>query len=197
MRVPTLFLLCCGTTITAQELDLPSTIGALSRECPTQMARLTPCIDTSADLTTCTECVSTFILDADFGGGGGGGTGEVEGRQEENSNATTTTTGGGDDSSSSTCAVLQDTVCRGIDTCGASCGIVDSTSFFTFGSECEQLFLNLVTCVLESQGVGAECDIGSCAPPGGEGEGDNSSSSIGHRLVRSVWMVMIGAMLVV
>jgi hypothetical protein len=141
-------------------LDIPSTLQALSMECPMEMARISPCIDTNADLTSCTECVSSFILQ---NGDVLNANNQQERQQDLNTNSTSSGTTDTDNSSSSSsstsCDDIQEALCKGIQQCGSSCGLVDEDSFFTFGSDCETLFENLVACVLQSQNIGTECNF--------------------------------------
>jgi hypothetical protein len=165
--------------IDASDLDIPSTLQALSKECPMEMARIAPCIDTSTDLTACTECVSMFasqnadILNANN---------LQQGRQEETGNATTTN---GTDTSTTTtantCDDIQDALCKGIQQCGSSCGLVKSESVLTFGSDCEALFGNLVACVLQSQNIGTDCNFQDSSCLDGQVVAGNAAASIARR----------------
>jgi hypothetical protein len=157
--------------------DVPSDLSGLTMQdllsaCPTEIARVTPCIDSSMDLTNCTGCVSTFLASS-FST-----TGAAEG-----ANAT---------SPLSSCDRLQSSVCDGIDDCGSTCGLVGQDSWFTFGSNCEDLFLNLVACVMDSQGVSVEgCSLaGASCVDGGAGGGDATDGAGSLRTFDRTTMIM-------
>jgi predicted nucleic acid binding AN1-type Zn finger protein len=159
-------------------LDIPSTLQALSTECPMELARISPCIDTNADLTSCTECVSTFILQN--GDVLNANAPQEERQQELNSNSTSGTDA--DKSTSTTsCDAIQEALCQGIQQCGSSCGLVNEDSFFTFGSDCETLFENLVACVLQSQNIGTDCNFQDTSCLDGQVVDSNAANSMARR----------------
>jgi hypothetical protein len=159
-------------------LDIPSTIQALSKECPMEMARLTPCIDTNADLTTCTECVSNFIVQ---NGDVLNTDGSQEGRQQDASNTTTSAATDTSTSTSTSCDDIQEALCKGVQQCGSSCGLINSESFFTFGSDCEALFGSLVACVLQSQNIGTDCNFEDSSCLDGQVVSGNAAASVASR----------------
>jgi hypothetical protein len=149
------------------EGGIPSTLQALSKECPTEMALILPCIDTNTDFTACTECVSVFITqNADI-------LNSDEGQSTSTSNAATDT--------SATCDAIDEALCKGIQECGTSCGLTNSSSFFTFGSSCDSLFGNLVACVLQSQNIGTDCDLKDVSCSDGQVVEGNAAASIAPR----------------
>ena len=121
---------------------------------------MSPCIDSDSDLSQCTNCVTEFVSDNNILSDGG----ENENNNDDSNNATTTT---------AFCNNIQTEVCRGVATCGDSCGLITSNgengkvaSFLQFGSSCETLFLDLVICALESQNIGEDCSMETCAANG-------------------------------
>mmetsp|Transcript_5978 Transcript_5978/g.11107 ORF Transcript_5978/g.11107 Transcript_5978/m.11107 type:complete len:221 (+) Transcript_5978:112-774(+) len=147
-----------------------TTAQDLATSCPGQVTKLSPCITSSADLSNCTSCVTEY-------------TAEVT-AEEVNETAANTDVDSSvskalgqetNNQTSYTCEELQEDVCQGIAKCGTSCGVVNEDSFFTFGAECEGLFLDLIDCVLKSQGViGSDCSVASSACTSGDNnsEGD-------------------------
>lgn len=120
---------------------------------------MSPCIDSDSDLSQCTNCVTEFVSDNNILSDGG----ENENNNDDSNNATTT----------AFCNNIQTEVCRGVTTCGDSCGLITSNgengkvaSFLQFGSSCETLFLDLVICALESQNIGEDCSMETCAANG-------------------------------
>ena len=119
---------------------------------------MSPCIDSDSDLSQCTNCVTEFVSDNNILSDGG----ENENNNDDSNNATT-----------AFCNNIQTEVCRGVATCGDSCGLITSNgengkvaSFLQFGSSCETLFLDLVICALESQNIGEDCSMETCAANG-------------------------------
>ncbi|KAG7363853.1 hypothetical protein IV203_037054 [Nitzschia inconspicua] len=145
-------------------IDVPSTLQALSTQCPGEVVRLTPCLNMNTDLANCTECVSNFIVESEevlnnaAGGVQNNASTETETRQSDNSNATAE-----EEEEDDVCLAVESVLCNGIETCGTSCGLVNSQSIFTFGSDCQTLFVNLVTCVLSSQNVAPQCNLNDAA----------------------------------
>jgi len=145
---------------TDDEEEKDPTWKSLLKLCPIKIAKLSPCIDSDSDLSQCTNCVTEFVSDNNILSDGG----ENENNNDDSNNATTTT---------AFCNNIQTEVCRGVATCGDSCGLITSNgengkvaSFLQFGSSCETLFLDLVICALESQNIGEDCSMETCAANG-------------------------------
>jgi hypothetical protein len=158
-----LLLLTTSKTSVGQDLDLSNlNLQELLTACPTEIARVSPCLSTeNTDISNCTGCVSNFLASSfDLNATGLAGT--------------------------EACDELQSSVCNGIDECGSSCGLVGVDSWFTFGSNCEDLFLGLVACALDNYGVSLQnCTLvgASCVE---EGPSDGSSTFLNSMFVSGI-----------
>ncbi|KAG7337129.1 hypothetical protein IV203_006379 [Nitzschia inconspicua] len=141
-------------------IDVPSTLQALSTQCPGEVVRLTPCLNRNTDLANCTECVSNFIVESEEVLNNAAVNAPEDNDSAETRQSTNSTTGEEEDD---VCLAVESVLCNGIETCGTSCGLVNSQSIFTFGSDCQTLFVNLVTCVLSSQNVAPQCNLADAA----------------------------------
>lgn len=127
--------------------------GSFLTSCPLKIARLAPCLDTQNDLVGCASCITDFVLDS----------GILSNFTFDDGNNST-------DSASTGCGNVQLGVCSAVTSCGESCGVVTSdgkngkvASMFQFGSNCESLFLDLVTCALEAEEiVTSQCSMETC-----------------------------------
>lgn len=119
--------------------EAPDSFTQVAEQCPTELARVTPCIDTNTSVAVCTTCLADSVFQ----------NGNVTGIPTE-------------------CSEIEDLICDGLAGCGPSCGLsTTGSAFLTFGSDCDDLFVELVGCVVQSQGVGANCTFGgSDACPG-------------------------------
>ena len=158
-----LLLTITASVVDSQEIpDLSDLdLQQLLTDCPAEIARITPCINTDTDISNCTACVSEFML--------------------------TSAAVVSIDNVTSSCEELQSSVCTGIDDCGSSCGLVEEESWFTFGSNCEDLFLNLVACVLNSYGVSLE----NCTLAGSSCNDDNTDPDSGYSMGGGTMMMMM------
>lgn len=169
-----LFLLATTTKTTiGQDLDLSNLDWQeLLKACPTEIARVSPCLSTeNTDISNCTGCVSNFLVSS----------------FDLNTTAGTT--------ADAACGELQSSVCDGIDECGPSCGLVGEESWFTFGSNCEDLFLGVVACVLDNYGVALQnCSLVGATCVEGEGPSDGSSTTFFSSMFVGGIMILTGAL---
>jgi len=129
-------------------------LGGFLTSCPLKATRLTPCLDTENDLFECESCITDFLTD--------GGILSNSTIDDDGNNSTNITSTG--------CDSVQLGVCSAVTACVDTCGVVTSdgkngkiASMFQFGSNCESLFLDLVTCALEAKDiVTSQCSMETC-----------------------------------
>ena len=174
MKISLTFLFVVAMTANvalAQEeevtINIPQTIAELSTECPGEMARISPCTGgEGVDLEACSTCVALGIVESNNSDNASSDTAVA--RQDNNNN----------ENNNDSCENLQDGVCQSIDNCADSCSVLQQESFFTFGSECEEIFLDLVGCVLSNTDVAVnDCPIVGCTDDGTAVEDDNSGGN--------------------
>jgi hypothetical protein len=128
--------------------EIPQSLTDIAMECPTEVARVTPCIDTSTDVEACTNCFATSVMQ----------TGNLTGIPTD-------------------CTDLQDLACTGLSACGAACGLsTTGSTVLTFGSDCDDLFVAMVGCIVQTQGIGTNCTFGETGACPDSGNSNSSST---------------------
>lgn len=161
----TVTLLFVASVVYAQDtevtiINIPSTIADLSTECPAEMARISPCTGGGdVDLEACSTCVALSILENEE---------IINALQSQEARNNT---------AADACDNLQDGVCQSVeDDCAESCSsLLQQESFFTFGSDCEEIFFDLVGCVVSTQNVGQDCPIVQCTADGNAIDDENGA----------------------
>jgi hypothetical protein len=129
--------------VSAQDA-IPQSLQDVATQCPTEVLLVTPCINTDASVEGCAACLTNSVVQGASG-----------------SNLTEIPTD---------CSTLGGLVCDGVGACGSSCGLsTTGTLPLTFGSRCDDLFVSLIGCVVQSQGVGTNCTFGGTGACGGGG----------------------------
>mmetsp|Transcript_22920 Transcript_22920/g.40688 ORF Transcript_22920/g.40688 Transcript_22920/m.40688 type:complete len:245 (-) Transcript_22920:71-805(-) len=163
--------------------------------CPPQFTKLAPCVDSNSKLQDCMNCVTDYVnaihqAMADLEGEDEAAMVERDvdllGMDGNSTNSTDDDLFLLNDTATMppySCADLQEDVCAGIESCGQDlCGVAYRETFLTFGGDCQDYFLQLVDCVLDSEGIvvvelegNDECKLGGRCD--GEGDGSDGSDS--------------------
>jgi hypothetical protein len=163
-----LIVLLVGITTTITGQDIPSSLTDIAFQCPTEVARVTPCIDTNTSLEECTACFSGSVL---------------------GSNVSAIPT---------ECVDLQELACQGLTDCAVKCGLSTlDNALFTFGSECDDLFISMIGCIVQTQGIGTNCTFESCpnnndASAAAGNSGWSSSTALHTLIATTTFLATIG-----